>query len=110
MRFKTRPNLVEAFELTPELSIYRLEILFKTLGFELLEVRTVFKKPFNENDKIFDFKLKYECGVTNMSCKQGEFICLENEILITRSKEEFEENFEPIEPILQELENEMFQS
>ena len=104
MRFKTKITLVEAFELTPNLSEYRIEMLFKVLGFELTSIKKENIKPFFRQLERLEFTLldskKQEITI---SCLYGEYICLQNDVLVISAKSDFEKEFEPIEPILESL-------
>lgn len=104
MRFKTKVTLVEAFEVTPSLSEYRIEMLFKVLGFELTCIKRENVKPFFSQSERLEFTLiDFNKQEVTISCFYGEYICLQNDFLVVKSKSDFESEFEPIEPILDGL-------
>jgi hypothetical protein len=104
MRFKTKTALVEAFEVTPNLSEYRIEMLFKVLGFELTCIKKENRKPFFHQFETLEFTLldSHKQEIT-ISCLYGEYICLQNDVLVISAKSDFESEFEPIEPILDNI-------
>lgn len=104
MRFRTRPTLVEAFEMKPELSEYRIEMLFKALGYKLVGIKKENIKPFLSQLEIMEFTvINSEKRLSTIRCFYNEYICLQDEAFVVKTKAEFEREFEPIEPILDNL-------
>jgi hypothetical protein len=109
MRFKRRPKLVEAFKVTPELSEHRIEMLFKVLGYSLISIEKENFKPFiNSLERIKFTLLDSNYEKLAVYCFQNEYICLEDDVLVVFRKEDFESQFESIEPILTEIEKQSF--
>lgn len=109
MRFKTRPTLVEAFEVTSELSYYRIEMLFKALGYNMIAIRKENTKPFTNLSERLEFTvLNSNQKEIKIYCSYNQYICLQNETFVIKTKSDFESQFESIEPILTEIENQSF--
>ena len=111
MKFKTRPTLVEAFQYTNDLSIYRIELLFSVFDCKVLSISKKAIKPFSQNLEVTEFKVIDRNGQEIiLRCKNTDYICHQNDYLVVKSQSEFESDFEPVEPILESLYKELNQS
>jgi hypothetical protein len=110
MEFKKKVLIVEAIQITSSVSIRTLKQFFDEIGYELVRVKKVSESPFIEYTTYYLLDLVHNEKETTVMAKLDSYISFENGKIVNKELREFEENFEPIEPILQELENEMFQS
>jgi hypothetical protein len=108
--FVTKEKKVLAIQITSSVSIRTLKQFFDEIGYELVRVKKVSESPFIEYTTYYLLDLVHNEKEITVMAKLDSYISFENGKIVNKELREFEENFEPIEPILQELENEMFQS
>ena len=103
MEFKRKLLLIEAIQVNVETTTLELDEFFDTIEFNLKSIRIIEEAPFFLNSKnvILVFE---QNGVENtIRCKYTDYICLQNNVLAVKSKADFESDFEPIEPILDNI-------
>jgi len=108
--FVTKVTKVEAIQITSNISIRSLKQFFDEIGYELVRVKKISESPFLDYTTYFLLDLVRNQNETTIMAKLDSYICFENGKLVNKEITEFEETFEPIEPILQELEKELFQA
>jgi hypothetical protein len=103
MEFKRKLILIEAIQVNVGTTNLELDNFFDAIGFSLKTVRIIEEAPFFLNSKnvILVFEQK---GVENtIRCKYTDYICLQKDVLLVKGKSDFESEFEPIEPILDNI-------
>jgi hypothetical protein len=103
MEFKRKLILIEAIQVNVGTTTLELDDFFDTIEFNLRSIRIIEEAPFFLNSKnvILVFE---QNGVENtLRCKYTDYICLQNNVLVVKGKSDFESDFEPIEPILENL-------
>jgi hypothetical protein len=105
-----KTKTISAIQVNVGTTNLELDNFFDAIGFSLKTVRIIEEAPFFLNSKnvILVFE---QNGVENtIRCKYTDYICLQKDVLVVKGKSDFESEFEPIEPILQELESNLYNS
>lgn len=110
MEFKRKLILVEAIQINVDTTNLELDNFFDSIEFNLKSIRIIEEAPFFLNSKNVILVFEQNGIEKTLRCKYTDYICLQKDILLVKSKSDFESDFEPIEPILQELENNLLNS
>jgi hypothetical protein len=98
-----KTKTISAIQVNIDTTSLNLNSFFYNVGFILKTVRIIEEAPFFLNSKnvILVFEQK---GVENtIRCKYTDYICLQKDVLLVKGKSDFESEFEPIEPILDNI-------
>lgn len=102
--FVRKQETIKAIEITESITSIRLHSFFKDLGFELTYMNKTKIKPFlSELEQLELVLCDSEKFESTIRCFYNEYICLQDEAFVVKTKAEFEREFEPIEPILDNL-------
>ena len=104
MEFKRKQAVVDAIQVTQSRPVVELESFFKDLGFTLYSIKRESVKPFISRLERLEIELlDLDNQHKTVHCFYEDYIYFEDRLLGVMSKSDFETQFESIEPILDNL-------
>jgi len=98
-----KTKTVSAIQVNVDTTSLELDNFFSSAEFNLISVKRIEEAPFFLNSKNVILVFENNGKENTIRCKYTDYICLQNDFLVVKSKSDFESEFEPIEPILDGL-------
>lgn len=103
MEYTRKQILVEAFQVTEPLQANELKNFFSEFGYELISITQLLKQSFGRKPQIKLTIVDLKDTKQELIFCAGDYICKQGDCFLIRNESIFKRDFEPVEPILENL-------